>query len=88
VKGRIIKTKAVIKMNQQIHNNFIASLSQAESLLCTKLLNPTTGMPDGKISYQKSKFRYILESLGMETLLYFVIIWNVLGHLVYFMALW
>jgi hypothetical protein len=38
-----------------------------------------TGLPDGMFSYQKSKFGYILESLGMKKVgMYSMAIWNIL----------
>jgi hypothetical protein len=40
------------------------------------------GLPDGLFSYQKSKFGYILEVLGMENVGIFY------GHLEYFMTIW
>jgi hypothetical protein len=38
-------------------------------------------LPDGFFSDQKSHFGYILEDLGMEMLLYILVVWNILQPL-------
>jgi hypothetical protein len=46
------------------------------------------GLPDCLFSYKKSKFGYILKVLGMENVGICMTIWNIYGHLAYFMAIW
>jgi hypothetical protein len=60
-----------------------------------RLFQDRPGLPDGIFSYQKSQFRNILEGLGMEMLVYFIVTWYILSsfgifchHLVYFVIIW
>jgi hypothetical protein len=41
-------------------------------------LEPSSGLPDAIFSCQKSHFRNILDGLGMEVLVYFIVICNTL----------
>jgi hypothetical protein len=47
-----------------------------------------TGLPDGILSNQKSKFGQILEGLAMEDVGTFWPFGLFYGHLVYFMTIW
>jgi hypothetical protein len=62
-------------------------------------LDARAGLPDGFFSDQKHQFEYILEVLGMENVVYILVICNFLrpylmsnwyfcGHFVYFSPLW